>query len=794
MPPSTQRAKVLADYSAADVDELSFNLGQVVNVTRTGRPDDWWRGFIEGDSPKQQGLFPGSFVALDSEFASRGGAIGEDKFVKVEKGEDAVPMQGASLLQLDHFGRAPTKYGVCASNCAQYAAMALTLFGGAGILSFFEGTPRQESIEAITGAYAAIFAVLIVLYERTAGQTRTTASVLPFEGLVYLLGSFFLFWGRYTQFAAPATIGVSLLYFMSNMKKETWNEKQMQRKRSAEAEEYGNISVWLNKQKYEGNIGHIAFLVVYLAANALAAYTHFVANTGPGLLILVGFAKLFGNLLNLNCSFIALPVARTIIRAVYNRSTSKDGSCTTMFFQAVTKFFPVDNNIAFHKLVAILIGISTIGHMIAHLTAWALLRDFWETTYGEWTLISGTIIFLAQVFMYGAARKNIRIKQFELFFSIHHLFFVFWLFLILHGVPGIGPNFWKWFLAPGLFYGLEVFLRFTRARRNLYVVAVQYMEPDVINLAFKQPFGKAGHKEGQYVFIKCPSVSTVEWHPFTISSAPDDEYLTLHIRVQGPGSWTRRMKEYLDLMGNGRARFELFRIEDAKRVPGKSQGPDGNAIIQIDGPHSAPTQFCVDYNTVMLVSAGIGITPAAATMRSFLKYKWRFGYKPHNLYFYWIVSHKDVPAWKWFVHQLKDYADRMTHLKATSDQNNSFGMNVFVTSVKDKMHPTTIEPPAAFGILSTQVENTAAFTYGDIYAAMAAPKDKNGLTTFGDYLNIYTGRPKWNDHFQKVARDHQQGDVGVTFCGPGGIGQQLNRSCDELTTKARKFKLHTEVF
>jgi len=38
-----------------------------------------------------------------------------------------------------------------------------------------------------------------------------------------------------------------------------------------------------------------------------------------------------------------------------------------------------------------------------------------------------------------------------------------------------------------------------------------------------------------------------------------------------------------------------------------------------------------------------------------------------------------------------DYADRMTHLSATSDQKHSFGMNVFVTSAKDP-HPTSIEP------------------------------------------------------------------------------------------------------
>lgn len=29
-------------------------------------------------------------------------------------------------------------------------------------------------------------------------------------------------------------------------------------------------------------------------------------------------------------------------------------------------------------------------------------------------------------------------------------------------------------------------------------------------------------KEGQYLYLNCPHVSANEWHPFTISSAPDD--------------------------------------------------------------------------------------------------------------------------------------------------------------------------------------------------------------------------------------------------------------------------------
>ena len=38
-----------------------------------------------------------------------------------------------------------------------------------------------------------------------------------------------------------------------------------------------------------------------------------------------------------------------------------------------------------------------------------------------------------------------------------------------------------------------------------------------------------------YVKIKCPFISPVEWHPFTISSSPESDWLTVHIRSD-PGT------------------------------------------------------------------------------------------------------------------------------------------------------------------------------------------------------------------------------------------------------------------
>ena len=39
-------------------------------------------------------------------------------------------------------------------------------------------------------------------------------------------------------------------------------------------------------------------------------------------------------------------------------------------------------------------------------------------------------------------------------------------------------------------------------------------------------------KAGQYLFLHCPQVSATEWHPFTISSSPEERHFSVHIRCR----------------------------------------------------------------------------------------------------------------------------------------------------------------------------------------------------------------------------------------------------------------------
>lgn len=67
---------------------------------------------------------------------------------------------------------------------------------------------------------------------------------------------------------------------------------------------------------------------------------------------------------------------------------------------------------------------------------------------------------------------------------------------------------------------------------------------DVTCITFPKPLNFQ-YKSGQWIRIACPALQTNEYHPFTLSSAPHETSLSIHVRAVGP--WTTNIREKLEL-------------------------------------------------------------------------------------------------------------------------------------------------------------------------------------------------------------------------------------------------------
>lgn len=97
-------------------------------------------------------------------------------------------------------------------------------------------------------------------------------------------------------------------------------------------------------------------------------------------------------------------------------------------------------------------------------------------------------------------------------------------------------------LLPGSIFLVErwLLIRAKYGRRGkTYVEQAQILPQNVVQLVVKRP-PNFYFKPGDWVYVQVPSIARWEWHPFTISSAPEiEDSIWLHIRPVG--QWTKKV-------------------------------------------------------------------------------------------------------------------------------------------------------------------------------------------------------------------------------------------------------------
>ncbi|KAL7222472.1 hypothetical protein ACSBR1_024212 [Camellia fascicularis] len=278
----------------------------------------------------------------------------------------------------------------------------------------------------------------------------------------------------------------------------------------------------------------------------------------------VCMAKGAAETLKLNMAIILLPVCRNTITWLRNK---------TKLGVAV----PFDDNLNFHKLIAVAIALGVGIHAIYHLVCdfprlihaspekYAPMEQYFgEQADSYWHFvksfegISGIIMVVLMAIAFTLAspwfrrnRVNLpkalkKLSGFNAFWYSHHLFVIVYGLLIAHGIKlylthkWYKKTVWMYLAVPIILYACERLIRLFRSSiKPVKILKVAVYPGNVLAIHMSKPQGFK-YKSGQYMFVNCAAVSPFEWHPFSITSAPGDDYLSVHIRTLG--DWTRQLK------------------------------------------------------------------------------------------------------------------------------------------------------------------------------------------------------------------------------------------------------------
>ncbi|XP_011795944.1 PREDICTED: NADPH oxidase 5 [Colobus angolensis palliatus] len=488
-------------------------------------------------------------------------------------------------------------------------------------------------------------------------------------------------------------------------------------------------------------------------------------------------AKGCGQCLNFDCSFIAVLMLRrclTWLRATW-----------------LAQVLPLDQNIQFHQLMGyVVVGLSLV-HTVAHIVNFVLQAQVEASPFQFWELLlttrpgigwvhgsaspTGVALLLLLLLMFICSSSCVRRSgHFEVFYWTHLSYLLVWLLLIFHG-----PNFWKWLLVPGILFFLEKAIGLAVSRMAaVCIMEVNLLPSKVTHLLIKRP-PFFHYRPGDYLYLNIPTIARYEWHPFTISSAPEQkDTIWLHIRSQG--QWTNRLYESFkvsDPLDCGSKR--LSRSVTMRRSQRLSKGSKillenhqfCNVKCYIDGPYGTPTRRIFASEHAVLIGAGIGITPFASILQSIMyrhqkrkhtcpncQHSWIEGVqdnmKLQKVDFIWI--NRDQRSFEWFVSLLT----KLEMDQAQEPQHDRFlELHMYMTSALGKNDMKAIGLQMALDLL--------------------ANKEKKDSIT-GLQTRTQPGRPDWSKVFQKVAAE-KKGKVQVFFCGSPALAKVLKGHCEKFS-------------
>lgn len=413
--------------------------------------------------------------------------------------------------------------------------------------------------------------------------------------------------------------------------------------------------------------------------------------------------------------------------------------------------------------------------------------------------LSGAVAYFPLVALFVFSFYVLRRRFFDLFLRLHWVFFTAIVVgSLLHGITlaVVGAGVWGLDALYRLVYLPRVYTHggrqlkqslgandrsdgdsatttaaVTKLKRQLGVAALSQVTAtkiadSVVRIQFPVVRADTGerfqYKPGQFAFLCVPELSALQWHPFSISSAPHEPFVTFHVRVLG--DWTAKLLALVETSAGGN--------DDGHAVPlGVSiDGPYGQVALEIDNP--------TVYSHVALFSGGIGVTPMKSIVNQLhFDYTKRGRQELQRVQFVWSVRDRAMlsalldsplstttalPTSSYFPHEL------LLQLTTASTSESASRLPVFSTEIYLTKGERDLEH--ADGVGRTQLD--ASMRYG------ARPNVRELLRSLGE-----------------DAKAHGYTRVAVLACGPYTLTHDVVATSLQLSRELNvRFDVHTEKF
>ncbi|KAL9126773.1 MAG: hypothetical protein Q9217_004221 [Psora testacea] len=500
-----------------------------------------------------------------------------------------------------------------------------------------------------------------------------------------------------------------------------------------------------------------AFLAFYVFVHLLVfavKFNYHLSRSAAGdtvLAVRVSYAlsKASGLLLHLDVAVVLFPVCHNVTQLL--RQTF------------LARFLSLGSPISMHEMVAWSLVVFSWVHVA---TQWALLarlaakqeagfKGYLVNNFMAGEGWSGHVMLILLMLIALTSLNKARQTSLLRSWAIHQLFIPFFVLWCAHEIFvhhrtseaswATNGNFWQYWIFGGVAYLVETILKEIRGSKKLFVSKIIQHPSQVVEIQIKKQSFTA--KIGQSINICFPEVSAIHYNSFILTSAPEEDYLSVHVPCIDKNS-----------MAIGSSVGCRFGDSAAKEGSSAVVGLDFESLamdappalrkllprVFIDGPFGSVHDNIFKFETVVLVGAGKGVTPFASILKSIwyhINYP-RQTIQLSKVYFFWIC--RDFDSFEWF---------------------KSLILAIEAQDLDDRIEIHTVRNQAIYSDDADEVEQHFS----------------------GLQQGTKPGRPDWDDILTSLRRIHAASDIGVFHAGPRRLADDLRIKCKKYSDKDSKF-------